>query len=148
MDLFGDIKMKLCLAQVNMTVGNLQGNYNKITEYINKAKKEKCDIIVFPELTLSGYPCEDLLLKEKFISDQLEYVNKLKKETKDIVVVLGYIQPNSGYKPYNTCIVFYNGGELARIINSIYQIILFLMNKDILIPVIILLRVFLHIKIN
>ena len=109
--------MKIAIAQINTTVGDLQGNYNKITEYINKAKKAKCDIVVFPELAISGYPPEDLLLKEKFISDQADYVKKLIDETKDIVVVLGYIESNidnRNYKPFNACIVFYNQEELAR----------------------------------
>ena len=106
--------MKIAVAQINTIVGDLQGNYEKITQYIDKAKKAKCDIVVFPELALSGYPCEDLLLKAHFIKEQFEYVKKLNNETKDIVVVLGYIQPMNNGKPYNACTVFYNGEELAK----------------------------------
>ena len=106
--------MKIAIAQINTIVGDLQGNYNKITQYINKAKKDKCDIVVFPELAISGYPPEDLLLNETFIKDQFEYVKKLNNETKDICVVLGYIHPRSNNKPYNACTVFYNQKEFAR----------------------------------
>jgi len=105
--------MKIAIAQINTIVGDLEGNYNKITEYINKAKKAKCDIVVFPELAISGYPPEDLLLRQNFITDQLEFVKKLKTETKDIAVVLGYVHPYEN-NLYNACTVFYNGYELAR----------------------------------
>ncbi len=106
--------MKIALAQINTIVGDLQGNYEKITQYIDKAKKAKCEIVVFPELAISGYPPEDLLLKQRFIMDQYNYVSKLFSEVKDIVVVLGYIQPRPNNKPYNACIVFKNGKQLAR----------------------------------
>ena len=106
--------MKIAVAQINTIVGDLQGNYNKITEYITKAKNVKCDIVVFPELAISGYPPEDLLLNKTFIWDQFEYVKKLSNETKDICVVLGYIQPRPNDKPYNACTVFYNNKELSK----------------------------------
>ena len=106
--------MKIAVAQINTIVGDLQGNYEKITQYINDAKKAKCDIVVFPELAISGYPPEDLLLNGTFIWDQFEYVKKLNDETKDICVVLGYIQPRPNDKPYNACTVFYNQKELAK----------------------------------
>ncbi len=106
--------MKIAIAQINTIVGDLQGNYEKITEYINKAKEVKCDIVVFPELAISGYPPEDLLLKDHFINEQIDYLIKLKNSVKDIVLVLGYIQPMKYGNHYNACIVFYNGKELAR----------------------------------
>lgn len=105
--------MKIGIAQINTVVGDLQGNYEKITEYITKAKEAKCDIVVFPELAITGYPPEDLLLKQHFIKEQFEYVMRLRKETKDIAVVLGYIHPYEKYL-YNACTVFYNNYELAR----------------------------------
>lgn len=105
--------MKIALAQINTTVGDLQGNYEKITEYINKAKKAECDMVVFPELAITGYPPEDLLYKEKFIQDQLKYVQRIVKETKDILVILGYVNYAYYNHLYNASIAFYNGYEIA-----------------------------------
>ncbi len=105
--------MKIAVAQINTTVGDLQGNYEKITEYINKAKQCECEIVVFPELAITGYPPEDLLYNKTFIKDQFEYVIKLQKETKDIAVVLGYVDPYKDFL-YNACTVFYNRYELSR----------------------------------
>lgn len=106
--------MKIAVAQINTIVGDLQDNYDKITQYIDKAKESKCDIIVFPELSLSGYPPEDLLLKKYFIAKQFEYVVRLICEVKDIVVILGYAETNGNKKPYNTSIAFYNHKIIAR----------------------------------
>ena len=56
--------MKVALAQINPTVGNILGNYNKIIFHIHKYSN-KADLIIFPELSLSGYPPEDLVLQTK-----------------------------------------------------------------------------------
>ena len=105
--------MKIGLAQINTTVGDLEGNYNKITNYINQAKKAQCDIVVFPELAITGYPPEDLLYKDQFIQDQMKYVQKIIEETKDILVILGYADGSYQDHLYNACVAFYNGEELA-----------------------------------
>ncbi|MEI6845876.1 MAG: nitrilase-related carbon-nitrogen hydrolase, partial [Candidatus Firestonebacteria bacterium] len=61
--------MRIALCQINTTVGDFAGNTAKIIEYIEKAKASKADICVFPELAVTGYPPEDLLLRQKFIDD-------------------------------------------------------------------------------
>lgn len=96
--------MKFSLAQINTTVGDLEGNYKKIKNYIFQAKKEKCDIIIFPELVITGYCPEDLLLKSKFIEDQLLYVDKLKELSNDICIILGIVTKQL----YNSCYVLGN----------------------------------------
>ena len=64
--------LRIALAQINCTVGDLEGNAAKITQYIHRAKGFGVDIICFPELALTGYPPEDLLLKDKFVDDNLK----------------------------------------------------------------------------
>ena len=64
--------LRVGIAQINLTVGDLKANAQKIIGYIKKAESRDTDVIVFPELALTGYPPEDLLLKEKFIQDNLE----------------------------------------------------------------------------
>ena len=58
--------MKIVLAQINPTVGDILGNFKKIIKDISKYNN-KADLIVFPELSISGYPLEDLVLKDSFL---------------------------------------------------------------------------------
>jgi NAD+ synthase (glutamine-hydrolysing) len=85
------VLLRVAIAQVNSTVGDLQGNAAKISQYIEKAKDYGTDIICFPELALCGYPPEDLLLKPKFISDNVNVLKKLAKTIDgNLVAVVGF----------------------------------------------------------
>ncbi len=89
--------MKFALAQINPTIGDLEGNLNKILRNIDLAVKEKSDIIVFPELALCGYPPKDLLFKSQFIKDNKKYLDLLcKKSNPDINIIIGVIEENKG----------------------------------------------------
>ncbi len=79
------------MAQINPTVGDIEGNYNIISSHIKEAKKNNADIVVFPELSITGYPPEDLLLKTAFVDKNIEYLNKLKKLTPDIIAIVGFV---------------------------------------------------------
>jgi len=61
--------LRLALAQINATVGDLEGNAEKIVRNIQRAGEAGADIVAFPEMAVTGYPPEDLLLKPKFIDD-------------------------------------------------------------------------------
>jgi len=63
--------LRIALAQINPTVGDFKGNVSKIINYIKRAEKSGAHIVLFPELSITGYPPEDLLLKPKFIKDNL-----------------------------------------------------------------------------
>ncbi len=82
--------MKVVLAQINPTVGDIFGNYKKIVSSIDKFSR-KTDLIVFPELSISGYPPEDLVLKQSFLSEVNHYIEKLKKysSTKKVAIIVG-----------------------------------------------------------
>ncbi|OGS44406.1 MAG: NAD+ synthase [Elusimicrobia bacterium RIFOXYD2_FULL_34_15] len=100
--------LRIALAQINCTVGDLKGNYNKITEYIAKAENSGADIVVFPEMAITGYPPEDLLLKPKFVNDNLETLENLANNVKKIVVIVGFV--NKKRKDiYNAAAVIYDG---------------------------------------
>jgi NAD+ synthase (glutamine-hydrolysing) len=99
--------IRIALAQINPTVGDLYGNSRKIISYINKAKKIKADIIAFPELAVTGYPPEDLLLKPHFVQDNIEALHRIKSATKDIVSVIGFVDSDDGI--YNAAAVISNG---------------------------------------
>ena len=68
--------MKIVLGQINPTVGDIIGNYKKIVTNISKFNN-KADLIIFPELSISGYPLEDLVLKESFLKEISSILNKL-----------------------------------------------------------------------
>ena len=63
-------KLRIALAQINPTVGDLNGNVLKIKNFIEQARSFDSDIVVFPELSITGYPPEDLLHKSHFIDDK------------------------------------------------------------------------------
>ncbi|WP_457639252.1 NAD+ synthase [Persephonella sp.] len=103
--------LRLCLAQINCTVGDIEGNSRKIIEVINEAKKHEVDIIAFPELAVTGYPPEDLLLKPSFIEKNLEYIHKIAKESEGIISIVGFVDRVEDI--YNAAGVLYNGEVVA-----------------------------------
>jgi NAD+ synthase (glutamine-hydrolysing) len=100
--------IRIATAQINCTVGDLGGNSKKITEYIHAAKTLGADMVTFPELAITGYPPEDLLLKETFIADNLEALKRVAKSVNDIVVIVGFVD-KVGRDIYNGAAVIYKG---------------------------------------
>ncbi len=82
---------RIALAQINTTVGDLEGNTQKIIEDIKRAREQNADLVIFPELTITGYPPRDLLLKEDFIRKNLEKLEEIVHETGDISAVVGFV---------------------------------------------------------
>ncbi|MDD5156115.1 MAG: NAD+ synthase, partial [Candidatus Omnitrophica bacterium] len=89
--------LRIALAQINPTVGDLEGNSRKILLYINRAKESGVDIISFPELALTGYPPEDLLLKPKFVEDNLRRLKELSRAVSSITAVIGFVDKKGKY---------------------------------------------------
>lgn len=111
--------LRVAMAQINCTIGDLKGNLKKINEYIQKAEESGVDIVAFPELAITGYPPEDLLLKPKFVEDNLKSLKKLVKFVKNIVVIVGFVD-KKGKELYNAAAVIYAG----KIIGVYYKILL------------------------
>ena len=84
-------QIRIALAQTNTIVGDLEGNFRKTREYTGKAEKAGAEIIIFPELTIPGYPPEDLVLKQKFISDNKVYLNRLAETNKKAITIIGFV---------------------------------------------------------
>src|SRR5271157_4438100 len=99
--------VRIALCQINPTVGDLNGNVKKITGYIEKVGEYSPDIIVFPELAVTGYPPEDLLLKPQFIKDTLAALKEIQDSTGDAVVVTGFVDRRDDI--YNAAAVLHNG---------------------------------------
>ncbi|MDO8282367.1 MAG: NAD+ synthase [Thermodesulfovibrionia bacterium] len=98
--------MRISLAQINPTVGDLEGNRKKIVSYIKKAIAAKSDLIVFPELAVTGYPPEDLLLKPDFIDDSIDVLNEITRSVDGIAAIIGFVDKKEGI--YNAAAVISN----------------------------------------
>src|SRR6266571_8295396 len=76
--------LRIGLAQINATVGDLEGNTRLITDWIERARDQEVDLVCFPELALTGYPPEDLVLKPGFVRDNLKQLRVVAEATKGI----------------------------------------------------------------
>ena len=84
-------KLRVGLAQINPTVGALSANAAKILDYYNQAIAAECEIVAFPELSLTGYPPEDLVLKDGFVADNLSALAKIVKSISDTAAIIGFV---------------------------------------------------------
>lgn len=108
--------MRVFVAQINQTIGDLEGNTARILSALKRAKEKKADIVLFPELTLSGYFPDDLLLDPAFIDAIWEKLEVIRPATVGLFVVVGLPRwnPNKKEKPlYNSAAVFENGKLLG-----------------------------------
>ncbi|MDP2911492.1 MAG: NAD(+) synthase, partial [Candidatus Omnitrophota bacterium] len=99
--------VKIVIAQINTTVGDLKGNKNKILSCLEEAGRRKADLVIFPELTITGYPPEDLLLKPYFIKENIKCIKDITKAVGDIVAVIGFVDEKKG-NIYNSAAVLNN----------------------------------------
>ena len=100
--------MKIAISQINPIIGDIKGNTDKILSYISKAKKEDCELIIFPELSILGYPPRDLLLRNDLLKKVDEIIKeKILPESKDIGILLGAPLCKDG-RIYNSALLFYH----------------------------------------
>src|SRR5437870_11367499 len=84
-------QLRLAMAQINVVVGDVEGTAQKIIEWLDRARDADADIVTFPELALTGYPPEDLLLKPQFIDANLNALDKVVSRTRDIAAIIGFV---------------------------------------------------------
>jgi NAD+ synthase (glutamine-hydrolysing) len=99
--------LRIGLCQINTTVGDIEGNTKKILDYIAKGKKMGADLLAFPEMAVTGYPPEDLLLMPKFIEANLRAVNKITKATTSITAIVGFVHKDGDI--FNSAALLHNG---------------------------------------
>jgi len=109
--------VRLALCQINATVGDIAGNTRRVRDGITAARDAGADIALFPELILTGYPPEDLLLKEHFLSDSREALQSLTPDCHDITAIIGF--PERAEDVYNSAAVL-AGGEVKAIYRKVY----------------------------
>jgi NAD+ synthase (glutamine-hydrolysing) len=83
--------LRIAMAQINPTVGDIAGNTRLIQTWIKEARRAKADLVAFPELAVTGYPPEDLLFKPRFIEDTQRALKAVAAEARGLVVVVGYV---------------------------------------------------------
>ncbi|MCI0439700.1 MAG: NAD+ synthase, partial [Chloroflexi bacterium] len=108
---------RLALAQINVTVGDLDGNTRRIIERVEEARALKADLVAFPELAIPGYPPEDLLLKPQFIQDNIARMRRIVEASRGIAVVVGFVDADSDI--YNAAAIACDG-ELAGVYHKMY----------------------------
>ncbi|MDQ6805902.1 MAG: NAD+ synthase, partial [Actinomycetota bacterium] len=99
--------LKLALCQMNPTVGDITGNEGKIADGIDGALAAGAQLVLFPELAITGYPPEDLLLKEHFLRDARAALERLAERVHALVALVGF--PERANDVYNACAVLANG---------------------------------------
>lgn len=109
--------IKIAIAQINSCVGDLAGNAEKIIQAIKKAKKAAADLVIFPELVLTGYPPEDLLLKSHFIEANLRCLDLICTQCVGVVAFVGFVNKKDD-KIYNSCAIL-RDGRIHDIYNKI-----------------------------
>ena len=85
--------MKIALGQINPTVGDFSGNRNKIVEFAGRAQASGAGLILFPELSVCGYPPRDLVERPSFVARNRETVEQIAAETRGIAVICGLVTP-------------------------------------------------------
>jgi len=103
--------MKIALVSINPIVGNLKYNFEKIKHYVNVVKTSEADLVIFPELSLIGYPPLDLLDKKSFINEAISYHEKIAELSDSIGIIFGSIskiEDKIGTNIYNSAIFCFN----------------------------------------
>jgi NAD+ synthase (glutamine-hydrolysing) len=109
--------LRIALAQINPTVGDLAGNEKQILDYITHAREQGADVVAFPELAIPGYPPEDLLLKPSFVAANLACLQRVARAATGITVVVGFVDRTDDL--YNAAAVLHDG-KVAAVYHKAY----------------------------
>jgi NAD+ synthase (glutamine-hydrolysing) len=109
--------LRVALAQINPTVGDIEGNAAKVAEWIDRARAEGAELAIFPELCVPGYPAEDLYLKRHFVEANRRAVEELSRGVSGLTVLVGFAEPVAGggdfRHAHNSLAVLADGGVRA-----------------------------------
>lgn len=114
-------QIRVALAQINPTVGDLEGNSNLVREYASKTTEAGAQVVLFPEMVITGYPVEDLALRKTFRNASVLAVQKLALDLAsdgngELLAVVGYLDESSEGKPQNAVALIHNGAIVAKYI--------------------------------
>lgn len=114
--------MKVALAQINTTVGDLRGNAEKILHFYDDAARRGAELVVYPEMALTGYPPRDLVTKKRFVDENLATLDKIAGLMARATAIVGYVQPNgrgTGKPLHNAAALIARGKIVARVFKSL-----------------------------
>ena len=103
------MKLRIGLGQINAAVGDLDGNVAKMLEFAERARALRVDVVAFPELAVTGYPPEDLVLRESFVADNRAALERLAASARGVTVIVGFVDRGGG-AIYNAAAVLHDGG--------------------------------------
>jgi predicted amidohydrolase len=112
-------KFKIALAQINPTLGDVEKNIKKHIDYINKALKKKADLVVFPELSLTGYSLKDLNAEVAINPLTSEILRPLCEKSKKIDIICGGVEEDDNYGLFNSAF-FISGGKVQFTHRKVY----------------------------
>ena len=107
------VNLRVAVSQMNFVVGDFEYNANRIENCLKEATKFGADLILFPELTLTGYPPEDLLLKDDFIEKNKKFLRHLALDVRGVVAVVGYVEKVKR-NLYNSAALLYKGKVIGN----------------------------------
>ncbi|CAN8139067.1 NAD+ synthase [Thiomicrorhabdus sp. 6S2-11] len=110
--------VKLIMAQINPKVGDIQGNVDLILETLEQAKQKEAELVVFPEMTITGYPPEDLLLRDGLYSQVEAALLKIVNASQDIACVIGYPMMDELGERFNMAAFIADGELLASYVKQ------------------------------
>jgi NAD+ synthase (glutamine-hydrolysing) len=113
--------MQVGFAQINTTVGALKQNFDKIFEAYIKAVSAGADLVLTPELALTGYPPQDLVFKSRFVPETWEGINNLHRRVGPVPLLVGYVDfnPNATGKPFvNACAIVQQGQPIRKVFKT------------------------------
>jgi len=108
--------MKIAIGQINNTVGAVQNNARKILSWIGQAKSEGANLVIFPEMAITGYPPKDLLEAAGFVDANVKALHQLANKVEGIYAIVGFVEPNpepAGKPFYNSAALIGRGKVLS-----------------------------------
>ena len=102
-------RLRVGLAQINTIVGDIEGNVARVLEYVQRAHELGVDVVSIPELAVTGYPPEDLLLRPAFVEDNLQALGQIVARCSGITAVVGFVD-RDGAAIYNAAAIIHDGG--------------------------------------
>ncbi len=109
--------MKILMAQLNLTVGDIEGNGSRVLQTLSTGRDQGADLVVFPELVLTGYPPRDLVEKQSFVDANLNKLEEIAKQTDGITAIIGFVDRNPspvGNRVFNAA-AYCEGGKVRSI---------------------------------
>jgi len=105
--------VRVALAQLNITVGDIDGNVTKLLDVLARVEADGADVVLFPELSITGYPPEDLLLKPGFVADNIKALNRVVRKTGSCTAIIGFAERTRGGALHNSACIARGGKRVG-----------------------------------